>query len=475
MWPISSRMSGVCRKKRGYSNVNHSVGASVSLDQLRELRERRLARTVALCAKAHPFYKKRFEEAGIAGSDIRGLDDLEKLPLTHKSDFMAAPPAFSLDPLLAEELTFEERTLWNVAYTTGTTSGRPSPFFNTTHDQYHIMMQARACNEAEGIGRGDMIANLYPLSPMPTGAFLCPVRSAEILGLPIVSALTGSPHPDYPVRRNLDEAVDVVAAAGATVIWGVPSFVRRFLRHARERGARLDRARMVLTTGEAVSEALSEEYLDHLRHFGAKDPQVRNRYAATEMQGGLVQCASGAVPQNLAPDLYYLEVVNPGTGRRLSEGEEGAVALTHLHRRGTVFLRYLIGDLIGLKLEACPLCGRLGERIVSAPRRTGDLVKVKGMLVNPDIIFDLLSADRGIREYQLVIRKREAGDPDSMDELIVRLEAAAAEHGRLAREVPGLVSKAVMVRPEVEFAAEGEIHDPMKSVKARRLVDLRKK
>jgi len=388
---------------------------------------------------------------------------------------MAGPTAFSLDPALAKELTFEERTLWNIAYTTGTTSGRPSPFFNTTHDQYHIMMQARACNEAEGVGRGDLIANLYPLSPMPTGAFLCTTRSAEILGVPIVSALTGSPHPDYPVRRNIDEAVDVVAAAGATVIWGVPSFVRRFLRHARERRGRLDKARMVLTTGEAVSAALTEEYLDHLRHFGARDPQVRNRYAATEMQGGLVQCASGAVPQNLAPDLYYLEVVDPDTGRRLPEGEEGAVALTHLHRRGTVFLRYLIGDLIGLRLEACPLCGRLGERIVSAPRRTGDLVKVKGMLVNPDIIFDLLSADRGIREYQLVIQKREAGDPDSMDELIVRLEAAATEHRRLVREVPGLVSKAVMVTPEVEFAAEGEIHDPMKSVKARRLVDLRKK
>ncbi|MBT3821268.1 MAG: phenylacetate--CoA ligase family protein [Nitrospinaceae bacterium] len=455
--------------------MNPSAQGLGSLDELRELREGRLARTVALCAKAHPFYKKRFKDIGIAASDIKSLDDLEKIPLTHKSDFMADPSAFSLDSALAEELSFEERTLWNIAYTTGTTSGRPSPFFNTTHDQYHIMMQARVCNEAEGIGRGDMIANLYPLSPMPTGAFLCTVRSAEILGLPIVSALTGSPHADYPVRRNLDEAVDVVAEAGATVIWGVPSFMRRFLRHARERGAQLDKARMVLTTGEAVSEALVEEYLDHLRHFGAEDPQVRTRYAATEMQGGLVQCAHGAVPQNLAPDLYYLEVVDPGTGRRLPEGEEGAVALTHLHRRGTVFLRYLIGDLIGLKLEACPLCGRLGERIVSAPRRTGDLVKVKGMLVNPDIIFDLLSADRGVREYQLVIQKREAGDPDSMDELIVRLEADATEHERLAREVPALISKAVMVTPEVEFAAYGEIHDPMKSVKARRLVDLRKK
>ena len=445
------------------------------LERLRGLREERLRRTVALCAKAHPFYRGRFEEEGIDPEGIRTLADLEKLPLTQKSDFMDDPASFLLDPALAGDLSFEERTLWNIAYTTGTTSGRPSPFFNTTHDQYHIMMQARACNEAEGLRPGDSIANLYPLSPMPLGGYLCCVRSAEIMGLPSVSALTGRPHPDYPVRRNLDEAVDVVEAAGVTVIWGVPSFVRRFLRHARERGARLDRARMVLTTGEAVSAGLREEYMDHLRHFGAKDPQVRARYAATEMQGGLVQCCNEALPHNIVPELYYLEVVDPETGRRVPEGGEGNIALTHLHRRGTIFLRYLIGDLIALRLEECPHCGRLGERIVAPPRRTGDLVKVKGMLINPDAVFEPLSADRGIREYQLVIRKREAGDPDSMDEFIVRIEADESERERLAGEVPAMVQRAVMVTPRVEFAAEGEIHDPMENVKARRLVDLRAK
>ncbi len=440
-------------------------------ERLRILRDERLGRTVDLCARAHPFYKKRFGEWGIDPSGIRTLADLEKLPLTQKSDYMVDPRAFSLDHGLADDLTFEERTLWNIAYTTGTTSGRPSPFFNTTHDQYHIMMQARACNEAEGLGLGDSIANLYPLSPMPLGGYLCCVRSAEIMGLPSVSALTGAPHPDYPVRRGLEEAIEVVEAADPTVIWGVPSFVRRFLRHARERGARLGRARMVLTTGEAVSESLREEYMDHLRHFGAKDPQVRARYAATEMQGGFVQCENGAEPHNVVPELYYLEVVDPDTGRRLPEGEEGAIALTHLHRRGTVFLRYLIGDLIGLRAEACPRCGRWGERIVRPPRRVGDLVKVKGTLMNPDVVFELLSADREIREFQLVIRNRGEG----MDELIVRIEAAGADRARLAGEVPGLVRGAVMVTPKVEFAEEGEIHDPMKNVKARRLVDLREK
>lgn len=442
--------------------------------KLRELREERLRRTVGLCARAHPFYRRRFAEAGLSAADIRTLDDLERLPLTHKADYMAAPGDFILDASVLPELSFEERTLWNVAYTTGTTSGHPSPFYNTTHDQYHIMIQARICSEAEGVRRGDVFANLYPLSPMPLGAFLCCVRTAEIMGLPIVSTLTGGSHPDYPVRRSLDEAVDVVVSARATIVWGVPSFVRRFLLRARERKVSLPGIRMVVAAGEAVSKGLREEYLEHLRHFGVEDPQVRSRYSATEMQGGLVQCCNDASPHNVVPDLYYLEVVDPETGRRMPEGEEGWLALTHLHRRGTVFLRYLIGDLIALRTESCPHCGRLGERIVQPPRRTGELVKVRGMLINPGIVFDLLSSDRAIREFQLLVRKERPGDADSMDELVLRLEAPEPERARLAAEVPSAIQRAVMVRPRVEFAAPGEIHDPMKNVKARRLVDERR-
>ncbi|MEW6335566.1 MAG: AMP-binding protein [Thermodesulfobacteriota bacterium] len=442
-------------------------------EALRKLREERLRRTVDLCVVAHPFYRKRFRELGVGTGDIRTLDDLQRLPLVDKSDYMACPEDFRLRAADAPALSFEESTLWNVAYTTGTTSGMPSPFFNTTHDQYHIMLQARHCAEAEGVGRGDLIANLIPLPPMPMGAFLCVGRTAEIMGLPVVNALTGARSQEYPVRRGMDEAIEAMEAAAPTVFWGVPSFVRSFFRRARERNARFPGARMVILTGEPVSDLLHEELAGHLRAFGAADPQVRVRYSFTEMQGGLVQCCNGAAPQNLSPELYYLETVNPETGLRVPEGEEGAIALTHLHRRGTVCIRYLVGDLIGIRTEQCPHCGRLGERIVRRPRRTGTLVKVRGMLVNPELIFDLLSADRAITNYQLVIRKSDPADPDSMDQLLLRIEADSGSQERLAGHLPGLVQKTVMVRPEILFAGPGEIYDPMKSVKAKRLVDER--
>jgi phenylacetate-coenzyme A ligase PaaK-like adenylate-forming protein len=96
------------------------------------------------------------------------------------------------------------------------------------------------------------------------------------------------------------------------------------------------------------------------------------------------------------------------------------------------------------------------------------------MLINPELIFEALSSDHAISEFQLVVRKSDPADPDSMDRLVLRLEAEAGSQARLAGEIPGLIQKIVMVRPEVEFCEAGEIHNPMKSVKIKRLVDERR-
>src|SRR6476619_3043349 len=99
--------------------------------------ERRLRRTLHAVALAHPFYRQRFRELGIAPQDIASLDDLQKLPPTRKDDYIADPEAFRLQAAdLPDEFAPAERVLWDVAYTTGTTRGRPSPFYNTTHDAY---------------------------------------------------------------------------------------------------------------------------------------------------------------------------------------------------------------------------------------------------------------------------------------------------------------------------------------------------
>jgi len=440
------------------------------MSELEVVRTWRLRRTLQAVAAAHPFYRVRFRDLAIDVSDIRSLADLHALPLTHKDDYIADPEAFRLraDDLPAD-FSGEERVLWDVAYTTGTTSGKPSPFYNTAHDAYAIWDQARRCNQAEGLVASDRIANLYPLAGFPTGAFLSVVRSAMIAGLPVVHGLTGAANSEFKVRNSLAEALVTVARFRPTVLWGVPSFIRRFLDEACRKSSDLSDVRLVLTSGEPVPAKLRTELRAALTRLGAPAVEIRARYAFTEMQGGLVQCAENAQVQNLVPDLYYLEAVDPANGRSLPDGESGALAITHLHRRGTVLLRYLVGDVVTLARGPCPCCGRDGERVIATPRRTGSLVKCRGMLVNTDVIVDTLSAMAGVSEFQIVFAA--ATEAGAMERLVIRIEREA--DAALAEAVMQQVRAAVSLRPEVEFVARGALYDEARSIKAKRVLDLR--
>lgn len=453
------------------------VRASVA--DLDSIRAARLQRTLKAVAAAHPFYRALFRERNIGIDTVRSLDELQALPLTRKADYIADPEAFRLcADDLGDSYFVEERVLWDVAYTTGTTSGRPSPFYNTTHDFYAILDQARRCNEAEGLRPDDRVANLYPVAGFPTGAFLSVLRSTMIAGMPVVHGLTGAANSEFKVRNSLREAIDKVQNLRPTVLWGVPSFIRRFLDEALSRRADFSAVRLVLTSGEAMPSSLRNEMKDHLSRMGAKSPEIRARYAFTEMQGGFVQCAEHAEAQNVVPDLYYFEVVDPDSGRRLADGESGMLAITQLHRRGTVLLRYLVGDIVTLSREPCPLCGRVGERVVAPPRRIGSLVKCRGMLVNTDIVLDTVSSLEGIGEFQIAFAREDR--PGALDRLLIRLElegngasAAQWDSEQLRDEIIRRVREAVSLRPEVEFVPPGTLYDPERSIKATRLVDLR--
>ncbi|MFL5003469.1 MAG: phenylacetate--CoA ligase family protein, partial [Xanthobacteraceae bacterium] len=336
-------------------------------------------------------------------------------------------------------------------------------------DAYAVWDHARRCNQAEGVSSGDRVANLYPIADFPTGAFLSVVRSTMILGLPVVHGLTGSANSEFKVRNSVAEAVDKVQAFRPTVLWGVPSFIRRFLDEGQKRSADFSQVRLVITSGEPVPPALRADIARQLARLGAGSVQIRGRYAFTEMQGGLVQCAEDAEPQNVGPDLYHLEVADPATGARLPEGETGHLAITHLHRRGTVLLRYLLGDIVALSRSPCPICGRAGERVLTTPRRTGNLVKCRGMLVNTDLVVDTLSAVEGIGQFQIVFRREDG----AMDQLVVRIESDDGDAAPLAEQVTRRVRDAVSLKPDVEFVSPGELYDHERSIKAKRVLDLR--
>ena len=229
---------------------------------------------------------------------------------------------------------------------------------------------------------------------------------------------------------------------------------------------------MCAITGEASSPAMREEIRRCLRELGAQGATVFDRYGSTEL-GAFAQCCEDGGWHNPAPEIQYHEVVDPDTGRRLSDGERGALAVTHLDRRGTVLIRFLVGDVVSIERTPCPHCGRNGERIVGPVVRTKDLVKVKGMLINPAVLLDALQSFPGVEELQVVIQRVDANDPFSTDELLVRLATRRTDRDALAAAIATRTQVAVQVSPRVEFAAALDIYDPGSQTKAERFIDRR--
>jgi phenylacetate-CoA ligase len=441
-----------------------------SLANIRAEQNRRVRPQIGLCARGSTYYRQAWNKAEINPDSIQTLDDLERLPLTPKTALMADPEAFRLH---CPDLPLHERALWEVNYTTGST-GDPTPLYSTTHDYQAYLFQAARVAEISGINDRDIMANLFPLTPAGMGAFMRSAPNAYAAGAAVAGALTGARFGDYSfVQRSLDDAVAMAERHRATILWGVTSFVRRVIIRAGELGADFTHVRMCGVTGEASTPAMREDMRARLRAMGAKDPVILDRYGTTE-SGGLAQCHEDGPWHNPVPELLYHEVVDPETGRRLPDGERGALALTHLNRRGTALVRYLVGDIFSLEHDACPHCGRFGDRIIPPIMRTKDLMKVKGMLINPAVLFEAIRQVPEVDEFQFVLDRVDPNDPFSMDEMILRVATAATDRNTLTDRLVRAAQDAVRVRPRVVYEEDARaIYDHGAQVKAVRLVDRR--
>ncbi|MBT5267212.1 MAG: AMP-binding protein [Rhodospirillaceae bacterium] len=434
------------------------------------VQERNFAEMLDLCFERHPYFRRVFRERGLSRRDISGLVDIHKLPIIAKQDYMVEPENFRLE---TSELPEEMRVTWDVMHTTGTSSGTPTPFYSTTYDFYNILTTNRRALEIRGVLPTDIVANLCPLTVHPYGAYHRTIAAANAMKIPVVSPLPGKPSEYFHWSAGIDEVVDTILRSRTTILWGVASYVRRVVMHAETRGEDLSFVRLVFVTGEAVTEEFRADIVRRLGAMGAADPKVSVSYAATEMQVGTVECRPGSGYHNPAPDEFFFEIVDPETHEPLPDGERGMAVMTHLNRRGTVLLRYALGDLTVLSHEQCPHCGAWTDRFVEMPSRADDLVKVKGMLINPSVLTETLVAMPAVAEYQIVIDRSDPDDKLSMDKLTVRIAPARGGEG-LEVGVAEAVKAAIGVTPDVEMVPINAIYDPDKSLKSKRLIDLRK-
>jgi phenylacetate-coenzyme A ligase PaaK-like adenylate-forming protein len=249
---------------------------------------------------------------------------------------------------------------------------------------------------------------------------------------------------------------------------------------AEEQGRDFSAINKIQALGEAVPTGMRQDMRQRLQNMGAGDVFISNAFGFTEAQTSFQECAELGGAHVGTPELFYIEVVDEETGKRKPDGETGLLAITHLDRRGTCLLRYLVGDIVAITHETCPVCGRNDVRIIPAVgstygTRTKELIKVKGTLINPQAMFDAVINTEGVLEYQFVVTKEDESDPYSMDLLNLRVGAAAGfDLGHLEQALIENVQRAVEIRPRVEFVDRlTDIFNPAQALKPTRLADSR--
>jgi phenylacetate-CoA ligase len=446
--------------------------------EIRVLQNRNLKRQLERVKDGSSYYKEVFKRERIDPDRIETVEDLRRLPLTRKADYMKDPEAFRLKPSNPSLYDF----LWDVTYTTGTTTGIPTPFYNTVHDAYATF---RLIFRAVKIGGGlstTRIVNLFPLGPIPHIGFF---RARDIMTMTPFGqgsfACTGMPHPEFKIHRPLEYAVELIEKVEGQGLVGIASFVRRVVMKAEQEGRDYSCVHGAEMLGEAAPRGMRDDVRTRLENMGADRPFIANSYGFTEMQGAMSECEEFSGCHNPDDSLYFFEVVDEKTLERLPDGEVGLLVITHLNRTGTVLLRYVVGDYAAITHEPCPLCGRTGTRtqiIVGSTyaTRTGELVNLKGTLVNPEILRDEIANTAGVAEYQVVFTKKDTEDPYSPDELVIRVGTLPDRSEEdIENELQQRIQRAVEMRARIEFAELSEIFDPDRSLKATRIVDLRPK
>jgi len=405
--------------------------------QLAQLRDYLSRRVVPFSAH----YGLLFEENDIHPLDIKSLDDWSHVPFTSKKDlttprdFVLMPdeavlrrePGMIFDALLhgraaAKEHAEAEFRPILLTSTTGRSSD-PVPFLYTKHDLANLdlsgtrlMLAGRSQSEFRHM-------NLFPYAPHL--AFWLAHHAGLGFGTFMLSTGGGK-------TLGTDGNIKLIDKIQPDILIGMPTFIYHVLREAHESGKRWTNLKRIVLGGEKVADGLRARLRDLATALGSPDVHVMATYGFTEAKMAFPECVGeshDSFGYHLSPDLGLVEIIDPKTGELVPDGHPGEIVFTPLNARGTVVLRYRTGDIAegGLTWEKCPNCGRTCPRLLGPISRVSEVKelnmdKLKGTLVNFNVLEHLLDDQRGISAWQIELRKRH-DDPLETDEVHLHLSA----------------------------------------------------
>ena len=334
--------------------------------------------------------------SGISGADIDDRDALARLPVLRKSELVmlqrGTPPFGGLAARPVAEL--------------GRVFCSPGPIYEPEARRDNYWRMARALYAA-GLRRGELVHNAFAYHLTPAGSIM--ESGAHALGCPVIPAGVG----------QTEQQLDVIAQLKPCAYTGTPSFLKILLAMAQERDTDISSLNKALVSGEALPPSLRQ----HIEDAGVS---VLQCYAMADL--GLIGYESPAREGLILDEEIIVEIVQPGTGGLVAEGEIGEVVVTTLNPDYPL-IRFATGDLSAVLPGASP-CGRTNMRITGWMGRADQITKVRGMFVHPAQIAEVSKRHTEILRARLVVDQHNGHDrmvlrcecvtrPDGLEEAIV--------------------------------------------------------
>ena len=354
---------------------------------------------------------------GVDPAAVTDREQLAKLPVLRKAElaeFQAKDPPFGG---FADSTALRGVRLFQ----------SPGPIWEIQGPGLDPWQAARAFFAA-GIRAGDIVHNAFSYHLTPGGFILD--EGARALGCAVLPAGTG----------NTDAQVEAAASLKPDVFCGTPDFLKILLDRATEMGRDLSSFRRAFVSGGALFPALRQEYATRGIH-------ALQAYATAELGVIAYESAAGdgaPHPGMIVNENLILEIVRPGTGYPVPDGEVGEVVVTSFNPAWPM-IRLGTGDLSAVLSGASP-CGRTNTRIKGWMGRADQRTKVKGMFVDPRQIAEVLRRHKEIARARLVVSRD--GDRDAMRLDVEPVEPAALDLKAIEqalREITGLSGTVAVV------------------------------
>jgi phenylacetate-CoA ligase len=307
----------------------------------------------------------------------------------------------------------------------------PGPIFEPEGLGSDWWRSARALFAA-GVRSGDIIHNTFAYHLTPGGWIMD--AGARALGCAVIAAGPG----------NTEQQLLAIEHLKPTVYVGVPDYLKIMLDKAVDLGKDASSIKRALVSGGALFPSLRAEY-------AKRGVAVFQTYATADV--GIISYESpgpdGAVEGMIIDEGLIVEIVRPGTGDPVPEGEVGEVVVTAFNRDYPM-IRLATGDLSAVLPGQSP-CGRTNMRIRGWLGRADQTTKVKGMFVHPEQIADVAKRFPELGRLRLVVTRA-----DEQDVMTLKAEAASPDTA-LATRIGEAVQQATKLKSTIELVAPGTL------------------